>query len=283
MMIHEVLVPLDFSDQADRALPVACTVAEQLGARLGAVVVTDPGLDPGPDDREARLRARRAGCDLDRTVLRTDDDVAAGLLAAAPSSATLLCLATRARGAAAGLVLRSVGEEVICRSAGPVLAVGPAVPPGPAAPLQRIVGCVDGEEDRLTERLLDTMAEWAAALRCESHLVRVAAPRTLANRALDARERLDDVARRLWARGELATSALVADDDVSAGIVRALARRPGTLCVMASHGRSGLQRLTLGSVTLEVLRRAPVPVLVVPARAAATPPSPSHSLAAAVG
>lgn len=40
------------------------------------------------------------------------------------------------------------------------------------------------------------------------------------------------------------------------------------LLVMATHGRTGLDRLLLGSVTLEVVRKSPKPVLVVPYRKA---------------
>lgn len=40
------------------------------------------------------------------------------------------------------------------------------------------------------------------------------------------------------------------------------------LLVMATHGRTGLDRLLLGSVTLEVVRKSPRPVLVVPYRKA---------------
>jgi nucleotide-binding universal stress UspA family protein len=36
------------------------------------------------------------------------------------------------------------------------------------------------------------------------------------------------------------------------------------LIVMSSHGRSGLSRVLMGSVTEEILRRSPCPVLVVP-------------------
>ncbi|GAA5335778.1 MULTISPECIES: universal stress protein [Thermus] len=40
------------------------------------------------------------------------------------------------------------------------------------------------------------------------------------------------------------------------------------LIVMGSHGRTGLDRALLGSVTLEVVRKSPKPVLVVPYRRA---------------
>lgn len=46
-------------------------------------------------------------------------------------------------------------------------------------------------------------------------------------------------------------------------IVEAAKSRDCDLIIMASHGRRGLGRLVLGSVTSEVLAHSPVPVLVV--------------------
>jgi nucleotide-binding universal stress UspA family protein len=47
------------------------------------------------------------------------------------------------------------------------------------------------------------------------------------------------------------------------GILSYTAEHDTNLIVMGTHGRSGLRRLVLGSVTEEVVRRAPVPVLTV--------------------
>jgi nucleotide-binding universal stress UspA family protein len=59
------------------------------------------------------------------------------------------------------------------------------------------------------------------------------------------------------------------------------ARDRGTdLIVMGTHGRSGLERWMLGSVTDSVLRKAPCPVLAVPRRAA--PPSTRGRIVCAV-
>jgi nucleotide-binding universal stress UspA family protein len=281
MAIERIRVPLDFSEQADRALPVAVTLAERLDARLGAVVVTGARVDPELDEREARRHARRAGCVLDDVVVRTGDDVVAGILAAC-SPTTLLCLATNARGPAVDLVARSVGDQVLCRSTRPVLAVGPAVPDGPWPGVDRLVCCVDGD-DPATDRLLAATADWALGLGCESHLVRVIPPGGAGIDVLDARERLDDVVRRLWARGLPATSALVTAADVDAGIVRCAAQGDGTLLVMASHGTSGLARLRLGSVTLDVVRRATAPVLVFPVHTQPTSWSPPRHQREPVG
>lgn len=47
-----------------------------------------------------------------------------------------------------------------------------------------------------------------------------------------------------------------------------VARAGYDLIVMATHGRTGLSRVALGSVAEGVLRKAPCPVLIIPARAA---------------
>jgi len=54
------------------------------------------------------------------------------------------------------------------------------------------------------------------------------------------------------------------DDDVAGGIAAAAGHLGAEMIVMGTHGRTGLSRLVLGSVAEAVLRRATVPVLVVP-------------------
>jgi nucleotide-binding universal stress UspA family protein len=57
----------------------------------------------------------------------------------------------------------------------------------------------------------------------------------------------------------------VAQGDAAQAIVNVAASRRAGLIVMTTHGRSGLGRWLYGSVADGVLRRAPVPVLLVPA------------------
>lgn len=49
---------------------------------------------------------------------------------------------------------------------------------------------------------------------------------------------------------------------------------PADLLVVGTHGRSGFERLILGSVTEKVLRKAPVPVLVIPPGSTGDPHQP---------
>ena len=56
------------------------------------------------------------------------------------------------------------------------------------------------------------------------------------------------------------------------GEILARARElPADIIVMGAHGRGGLERLLLGSVTTKVLRHAPCPVLCVPRESALLP------------
>jgi nucleotide-binding universal stress UspA family protein len=64
-----------------------------------------------------------------------------------------------------------------------------------------------------------------------------------------------------------------AADDVAAAVVDQAVSRAADLLVMGTHGRSGFDRLLLGSVTEEVLHKAPCPVLTVPPHAPARAPA----------
>ena len=63
-----------------------------------------------------------------------------------------------------------------------------------------------------------------------------------------------------------------AGEDVPAAIVDQAVARAADLLVLGTHGRSGFDRLLLGSVTEEVLHKAPCPVLTVPPHAPAAAP-----------
>ncbi|HEY9217162.1 MAG TPA: universal stress protein [Phenylobacterium sp.] len=63
--------------------------------------------------------------------------------------------------------------------------------------------------------------------------------------------------------GVAAETAHIRDAQPADAIVDAAKSHNCSLIAMASHGRRGLGRLVLGSVTSEVLARSPVPVLVV--------------------
>jgi nucleotide-binding universal stress UspA family protein len=82
----------------------------------------------------------------------------------------------------------------------------------------------------------------------------------------EARSYLAEKVEELKQKGLTKVSAVV-DFGYGAEEIIALGRKtPDNLIAMCSHGRSGIKRWVLGSVTEKVVRHSGDPVLVVPAR-----------------
>ena len=80
-----------------------------------------------------------------------------------------------------------------------------------------------------------------------------------------ARRTLQRLARSPNGKG-VRISTLLAEGPASAAIVRAAKKNRVDLVVMGTHGRTGVQRLLMGSVADRVIRTASCPVLVVGGR-----------------
>lgn len=78
----------------------------------------------------------------------------------------------------------------------------------------------------------------------------------------EAEEYLKPVMDRAETAGVKATSSIVSNYNVADGVVEAAKDNGCDLIYIATHGRSGLSRLLLGSVTTKVIQLAPVSVLV---------------------
>src|SRR5579884_2780923 len=75
-------------------------------------------------------------------------------------------------------------------------------------------------------------------------------------------ERLEQLGRERYA-GKVPYQVEVWSGDAATAILRAIQESEVDLVVMATHGRSGMDRLVLGSVTEQVVRESPVPVLTI--------------------
>jgi nucleotide-binding universal stress UspA family protein len=102
------------------------------------------------------------------------------------------------------------------------------------------------------------------ASQAESYLLAVAQERSARN---VAREALSQVQTTLRDDG-LDTETVVAGGNPTEVILEAAANHRADLIVMTTHGESGFEHWMYGSVAEAVLRRAPVPVLLVPRKAA---------------
>ncbi len=79
----------------------------------------------------------------------------------------------------------------------------------------------------------------------------------------DAKKKIDDEISR-FVDSTVSAESVVRVATAADGIVEQAMQTPVNLIVMGTHGRSGMPRIVFGSVTEEVMRRAPVPVLAVP-------------------
>jgi len=77
---------------------------------------------------------------------------------------------------------------------------------------------------------------------------------------------LDGKVQELKREGLSDVSSRASEKEAAREIIDVAAEEPNSLIAMCSHGRSGVQRWVLGSVTEKVVRHSYCPVLVIPAR-----------------
>jgi nucleotide-binding universal stress UspA family protein len=136
--------------------------------------------------------------------------------------------------------------------------------------LQTILLSLDGS--LLSELALPYAASIARRSGARVVLVEAALAQTLpgvdpSDAQVEVTGRAEDNLRRAasWlADGGIQAETCVYYDDPVHAILDAAKRHEAGLVVMSTHGRSGLGRMLYGSVADQILRRAPVPVLLVP-------------------
>ncbi len=74
---------------------------------------------------------------------------------------------------------------------------------------------------------------------------------------------LDDVVKQIHDAGVAAAYELIDDGDTSGRLAGYAADLPASIVALATHGRTGLARVALGSVAMRVVRTSACPVLVV--------------------
>ncbi|HEX5416314.1 MAG TPA: universal stress protein, partial [Chloroflexota bacterium] len=132
--------------------------------------------------------------------------------------------------------------------------------------VKEILVPLDGS--KLAERALAIARDLAGALGARLTLLRVIAPNAAGEGGeaqADAETYLRDVAKRL---GGSEVTADVRSGDAAPVILAEVEQRGIDLIAMSTHGRSGIGRWIYGSVADEVVRHAPVPVVLVPATSA---------------
>jgi nucleotide-binding universal stress UspA family protein len=300
-MYSTIFVPLDGSEFGARALPVAAAVARRTGASLRLAVVFDPSMflhfTPGdvtvPSFEQstidrycsaARAWVEEQAASLSNTGLTATGVLLEGTVVEALSEyaqsieADLVIMTTHGRSGADRLWLGSVAGSFLSRSVAPVFLVRPAghdaPAPGHEVPTGTLMVPLDGSP--FGESVLPHAVAFAEAVGLTLELVMIVIPMSTplslfgtealfgdAFVASDHEEQAHTYLARVAATVTPPPITTVLVEMLPARALIAYARRthPGAIA-LATHGRSGLARVVLGSVADKLLRGAEQPLLV---------------------
>jgi len=253
-MYGRIIVGDDGSLRTPRAVAVADVAVAAFGVELEVVhVPSEHGL-PLPIDSDVTLLP--------------PDDAATRLIAhtLASDPPGLLCLASRGQSAIGEALFGSVTTRVIRDLHAPLLVVGPSVV-DPSRSWRRMQVCLDGSDN--AAGILPSVVAWASTLDLEVELVRIGSPlaglrsddRPNTAEEVDAAEQLQAGVRQLEAAGVRVSGTSVEHMQAAEALADRVLSGGADLLALATHGRTGLARLLMGSVALDLVRRSTVPVL----------------------
>jgi nucleotide-binding universal stress UspA family protein len=289
-MYRTILVPLDGSPLAEQALPLAVSIAQRAHAKLRLVRVHEhPTFYLTPV--KANTEAERAYLDkIAATAKATGGVPTESALLDGPVDPTLckhatdvkanlMVMTTHGRGPLSRFWLGSTTDDLVRHTPVPLLIYHPT--PGHPPPhdfrFHRILVPLDGSD--VAEEAIGPAAEMARIMDAALTFVRVIEPvplvapdglvytppamdTTLMDELTEQAEvYVNHVACRWQGEGLKVETRVLVNDLPTAAVLEAAAGHD--LIALATHGRSRMARLFLGSVADKVVRGAACPVLVV--------------------
>lgn len=291
-MFKNILVPLDGSVLAERALAPAMALAEAVQGRV--TLLCSPQVQPMSIDdysggyswwwpEQAQERACEASAEYLSALAErwaqegvaiqtqvTEGDTASVLVdSAATLDADLIAMSTHGYSGVTRWVLGSVTEKVLRSAPCPVLVIRDA------RSINSVVITLDGSA--LAEKALEPGLEVARRLGATVTFLHVATPEPLPEEIVqrwEGMERgegeaeqaeiyLETLCRQYEAEHSGTIALEVLEGPPAQRIVEFVAARPVDLVVMVTHGRTGLRRWAYGSVTEKVLRGCQRSMLIV--------------------
>lgn len=296
MRIDKIVVGTDFSEQSRTPVDHAASIARRCGAEIVLVhATTMPAVDVAeiigpvqdvPDERLERAYAEeRAQLEALCDQLRRDGVKASPLMvnelpdeaivkAAEQTGADLIVLGTHGRTGLRRVLLGSTAEKVVRCASTAVLVVRPDATPHPG--YRKILVATDFSPfaHKALHAALELAAPGAEVELYHSWVL----PATATGRGIPGAETVGQKLRqqievgaearaRQWLdrhpRADVRLSFVQEEKPAAAGIHDRLVAGQFDLCALGSHGRRGLRRFLLGSVSEMTVRYAPCSVLVV--------------------
>lgn len=298
-MYSKILVALDGSKLSECILPYARTLAEKLrlSAEFAEVIDYDTLMPENVDPKQESLVAERknniqgylkriaaafpAGLKTECTVeVGHPAEIIVDRAAAAPG--TLIAMTTHGRSGIQRWLLGSVAEKVLHATRNPLLLVRgeETSKPTETASFRSILVPLDGS--KLAESVLSHAVELATKLNLEVVLVRIFnLPNLYYDEAYvpderiwelvrdEAQEYLDGKVKELKDQGPAKVTSILLEGFAAERIIAVAREKPGSMIAICTHGRSGVRRWVLGSVTDRVVKHSGDPVLVIRAPGAA--------------
>lgn len=300
-----IMVPLDGSDLAEQALPLATSLARDAGVSLHLVAVQEPVTVPFASEFPAQVvelntemrnrlsdyltrmaeQARQRGAPVVKTALM--DGLAAGVLRQyiQTENIALVVMTTHGRGGFNRFWLGSVTDRLLRTAGVPILVLKPDRIPERLS-CRRIVMALDGDiEQEVLDAGLGLLTVMPQATLVLTRVVEPPIPVVtrmavhpapfgadwIERHEIEAGNYLARLADRLRGPGRTIETQTLVGEPVADQIL-GLAHASGAgLVVLGTHGSRGVERLLLGSVADKVIRTSDVPVLVAPIhRTAAT-------------
>ena len=296
-MFTDILIPLDGSKAAEKVLPYARFMAEALSIPIELLGIIDVAamashvasesakrLDTiiAEGERRGRLYLEKIagefpGFDVRMTVGR-GRPAETIIEKAAANAGTLITMATHGRSGIKRWLLGSVAEKVLRGTVNALLLVrvnGQAEPKQKPV-VQSVTVPLDGSQ--LAASVLPTVTAIAKSMNLEIVLFRAYELPASAyygsedylpnyeelknNLRKEVQSYLGKEIETLKSQGVEKVSFFVTEGSGPDEIISYTRRRPDTLIAMCTHGRSGMKRWVLGSVTEKVVRHSGDPVLV---------------------
>lgn len=292
-MFSTILVPLDGSQLSEQALPVAISLASASGAKLLLVRAawTPRVSDLSPEDTEIhsiavaedyldalKTRLEAEGLTVDTAVPFAPADEGI-LIETDLRHADLIVMSTHGRSGISRLLYGSVAEAVVAKSHVPVLLIRVARAELPVQPLKAhpaILVALDGSP--FAETALPYAKNLARTLDGELVLLRVVVPppqwvdpmvvlpypseEAVTREEVDTQQYLANLVNQLHGEG-LRAQGVMQIGRAADAIMKECKVCDAGLMVMATHGRTGVNRAMFGSVALAILRHTDRPILLV--------------------
>lgn len=272
-MFRHILVPLDGSFTAERVLPWMQDYAFRAGGQITVLRVIPSREIPGDEHDAGRVRddAHRYVDGIARQ-LRDHGVQAAGrvrsgsppqVIAETAQDLGAHLIAMNSRGATTfhRALFGGTAEKVLRLTTKPIFLMHAATEPPKEFPIRCRVLLVPLDGSALSESILPHAHDLARFYGSTLHLLHVGG----GDRSYRVKDRLREITEMIARRRMKVEFEVVAGDAVEK-ILEAVGKRGVDMMAMNSNGRSGFQKLFLGSVAEEVIHATRIPTLLTRAR-----------------